>query len=131
MNKEDARENNTNIGGIRVAENRKTYYVWLPSGQIFQDSESSPWNYKIEANDEEIGQLRAYFNQNYSTEIGNFYRAHIPFLEYHHDPGNDAYDKTLHEVYELIYKLGDTNARNHIANMGILSSFPRETGEDM
>ena len=131
MKQSDERENNTIIGGITVGEDRKTYYIWLPNGQILQDSESSPWNYKIEATDDEIKQLREYFDQNYSTEIGNFYRAHIPFLEYHHDPGNDAYDKTLHEVYELIYKLGDTNAKNHIASMEILSSFPRETGEDL
>ena len=32
----------------------------------------------------------------------NFFRAHIPFLEYHHDKVNDVQDYELKQVYQFI-----------------------------
>lgn len=109
-------------------QNRKTYYVWIPNGEIFQDRESSPWNFKIEANDDEIRQLREYFDQNHSIGQSNFIRAHIPFLEYHHDPENDEQDLLLKKIYQLIYDLGDREAKQHIEGMGILQGNPTYDG---
>ncbi|WP_230497219.1 hydrolase [Pseudoneobacillus rhizosphaerae] len=100
---------------------KKTYYVAVGTGEISQSATSSSWNYKIEANDDEIIKLREYFDQNYSTEWQNFFRAHIPFVEYHHDRENDAYDRTMKEVYSMIHELGDEEARSHIESMGILN----------
>lgn len=101
--------------------NKKTYYIGLANGEISQSATDSTWNFKIEANDDEIIALREYFDQNYSTDWQNFYRAHVPFVEYHNDSGNDAYDKTIKKIYSLIYQLGDEEARNHIERMGLLS----------
>jgi hypothetical protein len=85
-----------------------------------QTATASPWNFKVEATDEEIIQLRELFDQKYSTEWQNFYRAHIPYLQYHYDRENDAYDETLMNIYQLIYTLGDQEAKQHISEMGIL-----------
>lgn len=101
---------------------RNTYYIWIPNGAIFQDRESSPWNFKIEASDDEIIQLRQYFDHNYDVGEANFYRSHIPFLEYHHDHENDEYDSTLQNIYQMIYQLGDAEAKQHIESMGILQA---------
>ena len=109
-------------------EKRKTYYIWIPNGAIFLDSKSSPWNFKIEANDDEITQLRKYFDHHYTVGEANFYRSHIPFLEYHHDRENDEYDITLQKIYDMIYRLGDEEARQHIENMGILQAKPTDDG---
>lgn len=103
-----------------MADQKKTYYINIGTGEISQSATSSTWNYKIEANEEEIIVLREYFDQNYSTEWQNFFRAHIPFVEYHYDRENDAYDKTMKEVYRMIYDLGDSDAKTHIESMGIL-----------
>ena len=88
-----------------------------------QTSTVSPWNFKIEATDNEIIQLRELFDQNYSTEWQNFFRAHVPYIQYHYDRENDAYDETLINIYQLIYQLGDQEAKQHISEMGILSNL--------
>jgi hypothetical protein len=99
---------------------KKTYYVSVGSAEISQSATSSPWEFKIEATDDEIIRLREYFDQNYSTDWQSFWRAHVPFMEYHHDRQNDAYDRTMTNVYKMIYDLGDEEAKKHIESMGIL-----------
>ncbi|WHX99687.1 hydrolase [Neobacillus sp. DY30] len=101
-------------------EQKKTYYIDVGHGQISQSATASAWNFKIQANDEEITQLRELFDQNYSTEWQNFFRAHVPYVQYHYDRENDAYDDTIEKVYGMIYKLGDEEARSHIETMNIL-----------
>lgn len=111
-----------------LSEVKNTYYIYIANGQISRDRESSPWNFKIEATDEEITQLRELFDQNYKTEVENFYRAHVPFIQYHYDRENDAYDETIQRIYGMIYQLGDEEAKNHIESMGILSRKPTTDG---
>lgn len=101
-------------------ELKKTYYIDVGSGEISQSATSSTWSYKIQADDEEITQLRELFDQNYSTEWKNFFRAHVPYLEYHYDRENDAYDRTIQQVYGMLHKLGDEEAKHHIESMNIL-----------
>jgi hypothetical protein len=103
-----------------MEEQKKTYYIDVGHGQISQSSTASAWSFKIQANDEEITQLRELFDQNYSTEWKNFFRAHVPYVQYHHDRENDSYDSTIDQVYEMIYNLGDEEAKSHIRSMNIL-----------
>ncbi|WP_456277908.1 hydrolase [Bacillus sp. AK128] len=99
---------------------KKTYYISLANGEISQISTASPWNFKIEASDDEIVRLREYFDQIYSSDWQGFFRAHVPYVEYHHDPTNDAYDETMKSVYAMIYELGDQEAKQLIEEQGIL-----------
>ncbi|WP_075982673.1 hydrolase [Bacillus massilinigeriensis] len=103
-----------------MSNQKKTYYIEVGSGQISQSSSDSPWNFKIEATDDEIIALRELFDQNYSTEWQNFFRAHVPYVQYHYDRENDSYDRNLIDIYQMIYKLGDEPAKQHIQGMGIL-----------
>jgi hypothetical protein len=105
----------------QMPEEKRTYYISIGHGEILQTSMDSPWDFKIEATDQEITQLRELFDSNYSTDIQAFYRSHVPYIQYHYDKENDAYDKNLKRIYEMIYKLGDEEAKNHIESMGILS----------
>lgn len=104
-----------------MTESKKTYYINISDGEIQSVSTASPWNFKIEATDEEITALREIFDQAHSTGWQNFMRAHVPYVQYHYDRENDALDRQLLQTYEMIYKLGDEEARNHIESMGILS----------
>ncbi|MDM5360917.1 hydrolase [Peribacillus sp. RS7] len=113
---------------MNVSENRKKYYIWLPNGQITQDRESSPWNFEIEATDNEVIKLRELFDYNYSVGEENFYRAHVPYLQYHFDRENDKQDITLQKIYEMIYALGTEEGRRHIESMGILQAKPTDDG---
>lgn len=101
---------------------KKTYYVTVGTGEISQSATSSPWNFKIEATDDEITYLRELFDANYSNEWQNFFRAHVPYVQYHHDRENDAYDATMIQVYNVIHQLGDQEAKQHIESMGILNN---------
>jgi hypothetical protein len=110
-----------------VAEQqKKTYYVSIATGEISQVKTASPWDFQIEATDDEIIQLREYFDQNYSTDWQAFWRAHVPYVQYHYDRQNDAYDETLTKIYQLIYKLGNEEAKEHIRSLGILSEETKD-----
>jgi hypothetical protein len=105
----------------KMDSSKKSYYISIGTGEIMKTATDSPWNFKIEANDDEITKLREYFDQNYSTEWQNFFRAHVPYVQYHYDRENDAYDETMVKIYEMIYELGDEEAKQHIRSIGILS----------
>jgi hypothetical protein len=104
----------------KMDSNKKTYYISVGSGEISKSMTGSTWGYKVEATDEEIIKLREYFDQNYSTEWQNFFRAHVPYVQYHYDRENDSYDETMTKIYEMIYNLGDKEAKEHIRSMGII-----------
>jgi hypothetical protein len=106
--------------GVKAMELKKTYYIDVGTGEISRSATSSTWSFKISATNEEITELRELFDQNYSTEWQNFFRAHVPYVQYHYDRENDQYDQTLIKVYELIYRLGDEEAKHHIKTMNIL-----------
>ncbi|MED1203103.1 hydrolase [Heyndrickxia acidicola] len=106
-----------------MEDEKKVYFIEIASGEISRRSTDSPWNFQIEATDDEITQLREVFQQNYEAEWEGFFRAHVPFIEYHYDRVNDVYDQNMMKAYSMIYNLGNLEAKKHIENMGILSSF--------
>lgn len=103
-----------------MEDQKKTYYIDVGTGGISRSATASTWSYKIEATDAEISQLRALMDQNHTTEWKNFFRAHVPYVQYHYDRQNDAYDSTIQQIYGMLYQLGDAEAKNHIATMNIL-----------
>ncbi|NMD72136.1 hydrolase [Bacillus sp. DNRA2] len=107
----------------RLDQTKKPYYIALASGQIMKTATDSPWDFKIEADDDEITKLREYFDQNYSTEWQSFIRAHVPYVQYHYDRENDAYDETLVQIYKMIYELGDEEAKQHIRSIGVVPNL--------
>lgn len=109
-----------------MKDRKKTYYVSVAQGEISQVSTASPWDFKIEATDEEITELREYFDQLHSTEWQNFLRAHVPYVAYHYDRENDAVDSLNKKVYQMIYDLGDEEAKEHIQKTGIIESIKEE-----
>lgn len=107
-------------------ENKKTYYISVGAGEIMTTPNASPWQFKIQATDEEITRLRQLFNFNQENSVDDFLRVHVPFIEYHNDSTNDIHDENLIKVYEMIHQLGDEEARNHIESMDILNNFTSE-----
>lgn len=102
---------------------RKTYYISLGEGNISQVRSANSWDYQIKATDEEITRLREIFDQNYSADWQGFFRAHIPYIEYHFDRDNDAYDNGLQQIYKMIYELGDEETKAHIKNEGLMDDL--------
>lgn len=110
-------------GVITVNEEKKTYYISVGAGEIMRVPNASPWEFKIEATDEEITEMRAVFDMMQDNSIGDFLRAHVPFVEYSHDPTNDVHDESLHKIFTMIYELGDAEAKQHVKSLGILDGF--------
>jgi hypothetical protein len=101
---------------------RKTYYITVGSGEINEDQSASSYEFKIEATEEEAEQLSELFEGANSASHHSFWRAHTPFIQYHHDAENDEYDQSLKEIYRKIHELGDSEAKSHIQSMGILDN---------
>jgi hypothetical protein len=98
---------------------KETYYVGIADGMIAKRKTDSPWDFKIEANDEEIIKLRELIDWGADQDWQSFTRAQMPALPYHFDRENDAFDLTLKNIYALIYQLGDEEAKQHIEKMGM------------
>lgn len=105
---------------------KNIYYIAIGSGEIMSTPTASPWQFKIEATDEEIRSLRAIFDSSADNSVADYLRAHIPFREYHKDPTNNVYDQNLLRAYETVHQLGDEEAKSHIESMGILTDFTSE-----
>lgn len=107
-------------------DNKQTYYISIGPGEILTVPNASPWQFKIEATQSEIKQLRRLFNANIDNRSDETIRAITPIQEYHNDAPNDRYDGNLVKIYEMIHQLGDEEARSHIEGMGILQNFTSE-----
>lgn len=99
---------------------KETFYITVGSGEISKIRTASPFDLVIEATEDEISTLRELFDQQYSTEWQGFFRAHIPYIQYHHDKPNDAYDAGIKQVYQKLHELGTNETKEHIESMGIL-----------
>ena len=58
----------------------KTYYISIANGQISQVKTADTYNFEISANDEEITELREYFDQAYVEDLGSFVRSTFHLL---------------------------------------------------
>jgi len=73
----------------------------------------------IQATDEQVHQLRAILNAMDDENWVSFWRAHIPFVQYHQDSSNHNYDQHFLTAIRLIHELGDEETKAHIHSMGI------------
>lgn len=101
--------------------NKKKYYVSISSGEISQVKVGNNDEYIIYATDDEVKMLRAKLTNMYDADFDSFWRAHVPIMPYHNDKGNQRYDEGLTEVFQMIYDLGDEQAKSHIEEIGVLS----------
>lgn len=99
---------------------KKTYYISVGSREISQMKTASPFELEIEATEDEIRRLREIFDEMYSADWMGFFRAHVPYVQYHFDKENDMIDQDLIKVYQMLYDLGKQETKQHIESMGIL-----------
>ena len=99
---------------------KQTFYVSVQSGNILADKGDSPYEFEIEANEEEIKQLQSLFARRNEADWGTFLRAHVPIVPYSYDSSNDQYDQNLYEIYNKIYELGSQQTKYQIESLGIL-----------
>ena len=98
---------------------KRKYYVNIGTKEISQIPYGNNTTYTIEANGEEVFQLREKFNEVFDDELGTFVRAHIPFLPYHQDSENQEYDKDLQDIFQMIYQLATMETRQAMKEAGM------------
>ncbi|KIL43939.1 hypothetical protein [Jeotgalibacillus soli] len=101
-------------------DEKHTYYVSVARGEILRSGTDSPYEFLVNATDDEITKLRQLFDANDEVGWDNFYRAHVPYVQYHIDEENRAGDSLLIQIYSFIHEIGDEAAVKHIESMGIL-----------
>lgn len=99
---------------------KQTYYIKVGSGEILPEKTMAEYELVIQATPEDVRHLEKLFDQIDQEAWDGFLRSHLPFVHYHHDQVNDRYDQTLSSIYELIYKLGTKETKEHIHSMGML-----------
>jgi hypothetical protein len=102
-------------------EPKQSYFINIQSHEIFSEPDGAEWDFKIKATESQVAVLQRLFDQNDETDWESYFRAHIPYLEYHHQPQNKEYDLRILLIYSLLYYLGDEKTRAHIREMGILN----------
>ncbi|NGQ94916.1 hypothetical protein G3578_06920 [Brevibacillus sp. SYP-B805] len=98
---------------------KKRYYVSVQAGTVMEHQGDAAYEFEIEATPDDVEVLGRLFAQKDSYDVDSFWRSHIPVIPYHIDTENDAHDKSLQEIYAMIYRLGTEETRQHIASMNL------------
>ncbi|MEH7118365.1 hydrolase [Neobacillus vireti] len=100
---------------------KHSYYINIQSHEIFNEPNGVEWDFKIEATPSQLAVLERLFDETDESDWESYFRAHVPFLEYHHQPQNKEYDQRLFLIYTFLYYLGDEKTRKDIGDMGIIN----------
>ncbi|MDZ5712553.1 hydrolase [Jeotgalibacillus haloalkalitolerans] len=100
-------------------EQKNTYYVSVARREILRSGTDSPYEFVVNATDDEITKLRMLFDRNEESEMEGFLTGQMPSVPYHVDKANQESDNLLIKIYRLIGEIGDEEARNHIVTMGL------------
>jgi len=99
---------------------KKKYYVNIGDGEISQIKYQNNDQYTIYATEEDVRLLREKFRNMHDSSFAAYLRAHVPIVPYHNDKPNDVYDENLTETFQMLYDLGDDQAKQHIKELGVL-----------
>ena len=98
---------------------KKKFFVTVQSGEILEN-EAQSYEFEIEATRDEVTDLQYLFEKAHESENETFTEAVTPYVGYHDDPANHAYDHALKEIYRTLHQLGTPRTKKHIETMGIL-----------
>lgn len=99
---------------------RKPYYVSVQAGSILEDPSAAAYELAITANEEELNRLQELMEE-YATsdERQLFHFASTPFSSASDRQINASVDGLLVDIYRLLYELGTSDTKHHIATMGL------------
>ncbi|MDR6226768.1 hydrolase [Desmospora profundinema] len=103
---------------------RSKYYVSIHSGEIMgellQDPDASSYEFEIEASEEEVQKLNNLIGNSSVEDMETFWDAHIPYLSPDENRENEGYDRTLRQLYEMVYQLGTPKTKREMEALGLL-----------
>lgn len=100
---------------------RRLYYVKM-SGEISQEFNDNDTQYDFEviATPEEIEELRSILDKRDDQDFKTFLEAHIPYRTEKSMMENLKVDDQVHQIYEMIYRLGSVETKRKIEEAGLL-----------
>lgn len=110
-------------------DRKEQYFVSVATGKISQIPNAQDNDFTIMATKGEVKKLRHIFTNMTDADNMSHFRSSIPFQPYHDDKENEAYDHYITEAYQMIYELGDEEAKTYINESGVLSDRPIKTTE--
>ncbi|WP_079508012.1 hypothetical protein [Mesobacillus jeotgali] len=104
-----------------MEEQKQRYYFNIESGEVLDTpAEQEGHLFTLFATGEEIKDLREYLELNYKADWATYGNSHLhPFKD--PDREHAQYDNALKEIYAMVYRLGDGEARDHVRGMGLLT----------
>lgn len=99
---------------------KATYYVTV-EGTINseQNLNDAPYDFEIQATDEEIGELQALYQKAYNEDFDTFVQANLPLRTKERMKANEDIDHYVSEIYKAIYRLGSDETKQRIAELGL------------
>lgn len=111
-------------------DQKEQYFVSVATAKISQIPNAQDNDFAIMATKREVDELRRLFTNMDDADKMSHIRSAIPFLPYHNDQANENYDHNITEAFQMIYELGDDEAKTLIDESGVLSHRPiRTTGK--
>ncbi len=106
---------------LYMEEQKQKYYFNIESGEVLDiPADQEGHFFTLIATGEEIKDMREYLEANYKADWATYGNSHLhPFSD--PDREHAEYDMALKEIYAMVYRLGDAEAKNHVRSMGILS----------
>jgi hypothetical protein len=100
---------------------KKTYYVTV-DGTIHEQQllDDGPYDFAIEASDDEIQALQALFEKTYDHDWHTYLEAHLPYETEERQQASLEVDEDVREIYQMIYRLGTEETKRGIASLGLL-----------
>lgn len=108
-------------------EDKEQYFVSVAKAKISQIPRAQDNDFAIMATRGEVAELRRIFTNMDGADKMSHIRSAIPFQPYHDDKANENYDHYITEAYQMIYDLGDNEAKEFIKESGVLSDRPIKT----
>lgn len=112
-------------------DRKEQYFISVATGKISQIPNAQDNDFTIMATRREAKHLRRIFNNMNDADNMSHFRSAIPFEPYHNDKANEQYDHYITEVFQMIYELGDEEARTYIEESGVLSDRPIKTSDKL
>ncbi|MCH5585392.1 hydrolase [Shimazuella sp. AN120528] len=100
---------------------KQTYYVTV-DGTIHSEQllDDAPYDFEIQATDQEIKDLQDLFQQTYNKEWDTFVQSHMPFQTEDRQKASTDVDENVREIYSTIYQLGTEETKKSIESLGLL-----------
>lgn len=105
-----------------MASGKTPYYVSV-THRLIQEVPGDSSEFQVFLDEEELEQLRDKIAKLSKKDEYTFRRAPVPYKSADHDEAPDQFDRSLIDLYVMLYRTGSERTRNSIIETGILDNL--------